>query len=296
MKKTLQIQGHKIVYDEYGDARNPPIILLHGWLSYRGVWQRTAQALQDQFYCIAVDMLGFGESDKPKNADYTIKAQGNRVIEVANSLGFANFSLIGHSMGGQVALCVASSIAPDRVDRLGDVGGVVSGRLEPYIENVTIPFTGVGRFFPQLYSLWRWLFRYDFFVKEVFKTWFFDMESVSREMWSKDRDMAFQPEAYVSANKAGQAIQALNLESDLGKIIAPTIIIFGENDAVVPISDGYLAEKNIQGGRFEIIENCGHFPMYEKAQEFERVVLEFFSTGPWHKVAHKLSAIDIQNL
>lgn len=276
--KTIQIKNHTIVYDEYGDASNPPIILLHGWLSYRGVWQRTAQALQDQFYCIAVDMLGFGESDKPEQADYGIEAQGRRVIEIANSLDFANFSMAGHSMGGQVALYTASLVAPDRVERLVNVSGVVSGQLEPYIENVTIRFTDVARVFPQLYSLWHWLFRYDFFVKEIFKTWFFDMESVSRETWSKDRDMAFQPEVHVSANKAGKAIQALNLESDLGKIIAPTITIFGENDAIVPISDGYLAEKNIQGSQFEVIENCGHFPMYEKAQEFEQVVLEFFSS------------------
>lgn len=114
--KKIEVEGYKIVYDEYGNANNPAIILLHGWFSYRGVWKQIAGLLEGNYYCVAVDLLGFGDSDKPEKADYSIEAQSKRIVEIAQGLGLDRFSIIGHSMGGQIAMCVASLIAPEKVD------------------------------------------------------------------------------------------------------------------------------------------------------------------------------------
>jgi pimeloyl-ACP methyl ester carboxylesterase len=276
--KKIEVEGYKIVYDEYGNANNPAIIMLHGWFSYRGVWKKIAGLLKGNYYCVAVDLLGFGDSDKPEKADYSIEAQSKRIVEIAQGLGLDRFSIIGHSMGGQIAMCVASQIAPEKVERLVTVDGIVCGKLKAYIENGIIGFTNVARHFRKLYSIWGRLLDYDIFVRGIFKTWFYKIDAVPRQLWAKDREMAFREEVYISANEAGKAIQKVNLETALPKIIASTLTIFGERDAVVPISDGYLVEKMVQGSQLEIIEDCGHFPMYEKAEEFEQIVLEFFST------------------
>src|SRR6185436_21147097 len=135
-KQTLTINSHRITYAMAGDPAAPPIIMLHGWLSYGGVWRQTFEAFQNQFYCIAPDLLGFGDSDKPAQAAYSIAAQAQSILELANALGCARFTLIGHSMGGQISLELASRLAPERVIKLVSVAGVVSGRLQPFIENV----------------------------------------------------------------------------------------------------------------------------------------------------------------
>src|SRR5688572_33414155 len=114
---TFVCQNDKLMYTTVGHPAAPPLLLVHGWLSYRGVWRQTMEAFKDSHYCVAIDLLGFGNSDKPAGGDYSIAAQGQRVLQLANALGLDRFALMGHSMGGQIALCVASMLAPARVLR-----------------------------------------------------------------------------------------------------------------------------------------------------------------------------------
>src|SRR5262245_3749150 len=108
--------GQRLVCDTAGapgvpTPGAPPALMIHGWFSYRGVWQSTLEALQARHYCVALDQLGFGASDKPRDGDYRIEAHARRVLDVADTLGLERFALLGHSMGGQVALCVAARLA-----------------------------------------------------------------------------------------------------------------------------------------------------------------------------------------
>ena len=276
-KKSIEIEEHILVYDQYGDPAAPPIIMLHGWLSYRGVWEQTAEALQDRYNCIAVDLLGFGESDKPDDADYSIKAQGQRVLQLADTLGFERFAIMGHSMGGQIALGSAGSSAPERVESIVNISGVISGQLSPYIEKITLRFIALARRFPVLYSIWRALLRYDPLIDEIFKSWFYNINSVPKEDWAMDRDMAFRPELRISAYEAGKALKTFNLSPYLPRIAAPTLTIFGEQDTVVPITDAHLAKEKIPGSHLVLIDNCGHFPMYERSERYLKAVQNFFS-------------------
>ena len=98
----MDVANHKLIYTASGDPANPLLIMIHGWLSHRGVWRTTVPALQDRFYCIAVDLLGFGDNEKPADGDYQIVTQAQRIVALADELGFQKFNLIGHSMGGQI--------------------------------------------------------------------------------------------------------------------------------------------------------------------------------------------------
>lgn len=265
----------KVVYNTAGHATSRPLLMIHGWLSYRGIWQETIEAFKDDYYCVSVDLLGFGDSDKPAEADYSIEAQGRRILQLADRLGLGRFSLIGHSMGGQIALCLAARLASERVEQLVNVAGVVSGRLMPSVERINCRFIRIARLFPPLYSLWHYFFRYDWFVREVFKTWFYKIETVPLEEWVRDREMAFQRSVYISADEARQAIHGLNLNGYLGKVVAPTLTIFGRQDAVVPVSDGYIAEQKIENSRLVLLDDCGHFPMYEKTAQYIEALQKF---------------------
>jgi 2-hydroxymuconate-semialdehyde hydrolase len=266
--QTISIDGYKLAYITAGRPTAPPLLLVHGWFSHRGVWRQTVEALQADYYCVALDLLGFGDSAKPAEAEYSIEAQGRRVLRLADALGLERFVLVGHSMGGQTALCVASLLAPERVTRLVSVAGVVAARLMPQVEQVIYRQVAQGKAHPWLYALPRWLTRYRWYAYRHFRAWFYEMEAVPFEEWALDRRMALQPDIQIPAYKAGQAIHDLDLTNHLARIAALTLVIFGWQDGTVPLSDGYLVEQHVPDSQLVLIDRCGHFPMYEQTEQY----------------------------
>jgi abhydrolase domain-containing protein 6 len=274
---TFTCDNLKLTYTTVGHLGTPPLLLIHGWLSYRGVWRQTMEAFKDSHYCVAIDLPGFGNSDKPADADYSIAAQGQRVLQLANALGFDQFTLMGHSMGGQIALCIASMLAPARVLKLVSVAGIVSACLTPAVEQTNVSAVTLGARIPQIYPVSRWLFRYKWFVRATFKTWFYNMDAVPLDEWAMDRYMAFQPGVHISAYKAVQAIHVLDLTAELARIASPTLAIAGQQDAVVPVLDSHLIKQQVPASRLMLIDECGHFPMYEKFQAYAEAVRTFLA-------------------
>ena len=266
--QTITINNHTLSYTTAGPIDAPPIIMIHGWFSYKGVWQQSIELLKDCYYCVAVDLLGFGDSAKPKDGDYSIKAQGNRILHLADILGFEQFTLLGHSMGGQISLCIGAILAPQRVTKLISVAGVVAAKLTPDVERTIYPSVAVGFKFPWLYRLLPHLINYSWYVRFNFKTWFYNLDAIPDHIWAVDRQMATQFDMVVSAYRAGQAIHNFNLTPHLANITAPTLAIFGQQDNVVPVSDGHLVKQHVPNSQLILIDHCGHFPMYEKPKEY----------------------------
>ena len=195
-------------------------------------------------------------------------------------LGWDRFALIGHSMGGQIALCIASMLAPRHITCVISVAGVVSARLTPFVETVNYKLIALSQVFPQMFAVLRRLSRQRWVVYSPlsgFKTWFYRVDAVPFEDWALDRDMAFQPQGCRAAYLAGQAIHALDLSSQLNRITAPTLAIFGRQDGVVRLTDGQLVAQQVPHGRLVLIDECGHFPMYEKTQQYLAAVQTFLA-------------------
>jgi pimeloyl-ACP methyl ester carboxylesterase len=268
MEKIFTIKGKQIACTLAGNPQSPPIIMLHGWASQRGIWQQTILALQEKYFCVAVDLLGFGASDKPEGGDYSLSTQARRILMLADQLGFKTFSLIGHSMGGQIAMYLAGVLAPRRVGNLVVVGGVVTGKLSDRVEKTIVPFVRNARKMPWLYSIAKSLGNSRLFAKSVFKTWFFNMDSVPFEAWEADRLSAFNPACAISSEESSKAIHALDLTQHLRKIQAKTLLIWGKQDAVVPEDQALLAQTLIPNNDLALIEKCGHFPMYERKGQY----------------------------
>lgn len=268
-------QGYHLTYSTMGQPENTPIIMIHGWLSHRGVWESTMKHLSNDYYCVAVDLLGFGDSDKPRTNEYTIEAQGKRILELADHLGFERFILCGHSMGGMISLYIGAELAPERVIRLVSVSGVVINRLMPRVEWMAYPLIAMAYYAPVVVSITRFLSRFKPAAGFIYRTWFYDMNNPPFETWEKDRQYSTQPGGSASAHWAGKAIHSLDLTCRLKQITAPTLAIFGKQDGTVYVNDGRLVEQGVPNSQLVLIDQCGHFPMYEKPEAYLKALREF---------------------
>jgi pimeloyl-ACP methyl ester carboxylesterase len=269
MTDFLTIEGHRIAYTVTGSPSNPPILFLHGIMSHRGVWSRTIETFQQDFYCVAIDHLGFGDSDKPKDGDYSIAKQAERALKVASHFGFDKFSVIGHSMGGQIATYLASSLAPQRVRKLVSVDGVVTGKLSNRAENLNRLLIVVGEKIPAIYNLTFTVFNSSKPLAHwAFQVWFDKNTDLPFDSWEIDRRKATNPECAHSTPKAWDSLSATDLTPHLKNIVAPTLVIFGKQDGTVPVEQACLFKEQLPAAQLVVIENCGHFPMYEKFDEY----------------------------
>jgi len=270
--------NHQLVYTATGNPSNPPLIMIHGWLSHRGVWRTTIPALQDHFYCIAVDLLGFADNDKPADADYTITAQARRIVALAEELGFQKFDLIGHSMGGQIATYVAAVTAPKRVERLISVDGVVTGRLSAFVENFIVPAGRLGQRFPFLYDQMRdWTETRRWYANFVYQCWFYDMNFAPFDSWKIDRQMSIHRSMFISASKAYDSLFATDLTRYLPHVQARSLVLSGQQDGTVPVQQAHLLAERINGAHLVLYDNCAHFPMFEKTDQYLTTLKAFFA-------------------
>ncbi len=269
MSDFLTIDGHRIAYTEAGSAANPPILFLHGLMSHRGVWSRTMESLKQDFHCVAIDYLGFGDSDKPKDDDYTIAKQAERALKVANHFGFDKFILVGHSMGGQIATYLAATLAPNRVNKLVSVDGVVTGKLSYRAGTLNRSLIVAGEIIPAIYKLAIKLFNSSkSFSCWGFKIWFHKPEDLPFDSWKLDRDKAIDHANAYSTPKAWRSLNATDLTLMLKNVAVPTLVIFGEQDGTVPVEQAHIFKAQVPSAQLVLVQNCGHFPMYEKFDEY----------------------------
>ncbi|PWH12997.1 MAG: hypothetical protein DDG60_11330 [Anaerolineae bacterium] len=272
METTFNVNGQRLVATIEGNSQKPPLFLIHGWMSHRGVWRQTLPQLEEKYYCIALDLLGFGHSDKPEDGDYSIQMQGRRILAIADALGLQKFSLLGHSMGGQIAMCIAAMLAPERVEKLVSVAGVVTGQLSDLVEKQVYPLVKFGYKRPWVYRLSRALMHNRLYVNWAFRPWFYDIRKIPLRDFNLDRHFALNPAGHISIYQAGQAIHNLDISKHLRKIKAYTLLIYGENDLTVPIEQAYIAQTAIPNNDLAILKKCGHFPMFEKTGQYLRAL------------------------
>lgn len=278
MNNYLEIDGLCIAYSEAGSPANPPVILVHGITSHRGVWTQTMAVLQEHFHCIALDFPGFGDSEKPANGDYCIATQAERILKVADRFGFDRFILIGHSMGGQIATYLASTLAPQRVVKLVSVDGVVTGELSSSVQNFKRLLIVAGKQIPALYQSVRVLCLWKPAACLAFDHWYYRPADLPFEAWAADRFHATDAAIAQSTSAAWASLNATDLTSLVEKITAPTLVLFGAQDGTVPVEQAHLFKKKMPAAKLVLIERCGHFPMYENFEAFIQPVKEFLQS------------------
>ena len=260
--KDVTVLGFKLHYLEAG--RGAPVVLLHGLGGDGSRWGPNIEPLAKDFHVFALDQIGFGESDKPL-ANYHTGMLAEFLVGFLKAAGVPKASLVGNSMGAGVALYTAVHY-PGMVDRivLADGGGyrAAAGATVP-------PATPEALRRRQLQNS---VTRDE--TREFFRILFHDKSLVSDKM--VDEQLTLRLRAAFTITKMQEAGERGSLtEQEVRAVKAPTLVVWGKYDELANPAGADRLEKAIPGARKVIIDNCGHMPQLERADEFNRLVRDF---------------------
>jgi pimeloyl-ACP methyl ester carboxylesterase len=271
---TAVIDGIQLVYSTAGDPQNPAVLFIHGWGSRRGVWDDLITALSDTYYCIAPDVIGLGDSEKPQHADYGVPSQAAQIVALADALNVGQFALIGHSRGGQLALYIAARTAPDRVRAVISVAGLVNAATFN-IETYTFARCLMAMYFPMLYDLTRAAAQWRPVLLFESMSAYYDVAAMPETIVRREFETIVRRETAFTIVATFRGSKATNLAPLLYDIQAPMLAIFGKHDNVVPVTQGLLVRDRVPGAQLYLYNECGHMIMFEKPDALLRDVREF---------------------
>ncbi len=289
-KRTMALHGHRVSYWEAGptgnntdpDSTDDVLVLLHGIAGSAQTWAPVLDELArrgDRRQVIAPDLLGHGESAKPRG-DYSLGAYASGVRDLLVALGHHHATVVGHSLGGGVAMQFAYQF-PQHCARLVlvDSGGL--GReVSPFLRAVALPgaewvlplltdhrivsaATQIGRVMEKL----PLPMRFTPSVHESARSFASLAESAGRD--------AFVHTVRSVIDVGGQRIDAtdrLYLAAEL-----PTLIVWGGRDTMIPVEHGRHAAATIAGSELAVFESAGHFPHCDEPQRFTDLLIDFLN-------------------
>jgi pimeloyl-ACP methyl ester carboxylesterase len=250
-------------------------VLWHGLASRSQVWTDLLPLFAPERYTLyLVDLLGSGESDKPKGADYSIRAHSARLLEFLERLGLSGVTLIGHSLGGAVVLVASILAQEDGRQQLLDSAVVMAGpgylQGLPLIARIfTYPLA--GSLFVNLYAPKAW-------VTVGLKAAYLDQSLVDAAHIARYapcyQDRASR-RALVATCRQLVPPDGDAISRSYGRIRLPMLLVWGRQDQIVPLSQGERLERAVPGARLAVLDECGHNPQEEKPQETFAVLEQF---------------------
>jgi pimeloyl-ACP methyl ester carboxylesterase len=266
----MDVAGAKIRYWQMGDTGSP-LILLHGGNGSIEFWLYNIAVLAKKHRVYAFDMYGCGLSSPMDSADYSLAAQAQFIRAFAQSQGLDKINLLGNSMGGGAALLFAD-LFPDMLDRLILSAPLGWGQEINFgLRLLTIP--GLINLLRPSRAMIPAMLKWNFAnPQNLPPDW---MERRYEVFALPGRQKSIASLAQASINIWGVKPQVYQRIIDrLPTLTAQTLVIWGEVDRVLPVSQALLANK-IPQHQLEIWPNCGHHPFLEFPDRFNEVVLKF---------------------
>ena len=268
--RFADVDGVRVHFQEAGPADGSVIFLIHGFASSNLVWSKVLLELAEQgFRVIAPDLLGYGYSAKPRDLEYTIGRQAKMVVGLMNKLRIERANIVGSSYGGAIAATMALDY-PSLVDKLVLVGAVTNNRPTRYLLMRLFGSPVIGDILSPLVVGSRRLLRMR--MKRVY----------DRHSWPMDERRVQARHLPLATRGTHRAIirtvrrwDAERISRDAHLITQPTLVLWGDRDREVPLSDGHRLNKDIQNSQLKIFEACGHLPHEEYPDEFVEVVTGF---------------------
>ena len=268
--RFAEVNDVLVHYQEAGNAADPAVVLIHGFSSSTLVWSRVFLPLAAEgFRVIAVDLLGYGYSAKPRNGEYTIEAQARMIVGLLDKLAIERANIVGSSYGGAVAATCALDHA-DRLKKLVLVGAITNNEATKYLLLRLFGFPVVGDIVSPLLIGSRILLRRR--MRRVYErhSWVLD----ERRVEARHRPLR-AANTHRAMIRTVRRWDANRIERDAHLIRQPTLLIWGDNDPEVPLRNGELLNRAIDGSRLIVFRNCGHLPHEEYPLGFTEVVAEF---------------------
>jgi pimeloyl-ACP methyl ester carboxylesterase len=274
--QQIELHGHPVTYRRMGQG--PAVLLVHGITSSSRTWRSVLPALAEHYDVIAPDLLGHGQSAKPRG-DYSLGAYASGLRDLLVALEVPTATVVGHSLGGGVAMQFAYQF-PDRLERLvlvdsGGLGSEVSLVLRaatlPGAEYVlpllaSRPLRGAGAAMGAV--LGRIGLRASADVR--------GMAEGFESLGDASARRAFVHTARSVIDPAGQRVDATD-RLYLAEHV-PSLIVWGERDRMIPVRHGHDAHEHMPNSRLEIFPGAGHFPFNDDPERFVATLHEFIAT------------------
>jgi pimeloyl-ACP methyl ester carboxylesterase len=277
--RTLTLHGDRIAYRQAGSG--PALVLIHGITSSSATWERVIPGLARHFTVIAPDLIGHGASDKPRG-DYSLGAHASNIRDLMVVLGHERASVLGHSLGGGIAMQFAYQF-PERCERLAlvDSGGL--GReVNILLRAATLPgaelvlpllaatrVLDAGRLVGGALGLLGLRARTD--IEEIAHGHATLSDAQARAAFVHTLRAVVEP--------SGQRVDASNRLHLSAHI--PFLLMWGAHDSIIPVSHGEVAHEQVPGSRLEVFDSSGHFPQLDEPARFVDVLVDFLeSTDP----------------
>ncbi|NMI02215.1 alpha/beta fold hydrolase [Pseudonocardia acidicola] len=282
LDKEILLHGQRVTYRESGaDSGGPVVVLLHGLAGSSTTWQPVLPLLGRHLHVIAPDLLGHGQSAKPPNGDYSLGAYAAGLRDLLVALGVDRASVVGHSLGGGVAMQFAYQF-PEFTERLGLVASGGLGReVNVALRVASLP--GTAAVLQALHALTpRWVARLAHRAAAAMPlTSAADLDELALALASLADGGARG--AFVQTTRSALTLAGQRLDG-LARLYllldAPVLLVGGRNDTTIPVEHTLRAHDRLPGSRLEIFESTGHFPHVEHPQRFARLLLDFLTTTP----------------
>jgi abhydrolase domain-containing protein 6 len=260
-RRTVQVDDHRVVYSEGGSGE--PVVLVHGFGASADNWNRFAGRLAKRYRVIAPDLPGWGESTRIDAESYAYPQQVERLRQFLRLLGLQRVHLVGHSMGGFIVSAYAAQY-PDEVITLGLIAP--HGAAEPQLSELARSVAAGD----------NWLVatsapEFDRLLNNVFARRPYLPKPVLRHLANR----AIRNTAKSARIFAEMQTNDPPLEARLGRITAPALIIWGEQDRVLHVSAAEVFKRGIANSELLLLPGSGHMPLVENAGQCATAWLKF---------------------
>jgi pimeloyl-ACP methyl ester carboxylesterase len=255
-REIVNLNGHRVAYHDAGAGE--VLLLVHGLSGDSSSWAEVMPILSAKYRVIAPDLLGHGRSDKP-DADYSPALFARLLRDLLDALGIDKATVVGHSLGGGVAMTFASQHR-NYCRRLvllnsGGFGTEVSVLLR------TLSLPGSGFVLP--------------LIAAAHALWTGGVSTVREKLPPRDDRRVFLRTLRSVVNLRGQAASALACLHSFADL--PTQIIGGENDRIIPVAHAHAAHKALPGSRLDILPGVGHDPQKQRPEIVADLIDDFIA-------------------
>lgn len=250
----------RIFYQEKGSGPRS-VVFLHGNLSTSRWWQKVFQLLPDEYHAYAPDMRGCGRSDRPEDG-YSLSQLTEDLREFCHELNINSFALVGHSLGGAVALQFAINY---------------QSMVRALVLACSVPAEGL-RLADEMLRLLEQMSGNREAIRETFLN--FAPDLIQDDYFENLIDDALGTKS-VYFFEVPRSLAGLDLSARLEGLKVPTLILWGDKDPLISLDATMRMHRAIGGSRLEILKGAGHAPQLERPEEFACKIAGFFESVVW---------------
>ena len=264
--RTVDAGGIETSYLEAGAGE--PVVMLHGsgpGVSAMANWQHNIGPLAQRFRVLAPDIVGFGATERPDDVTYSLRTWTDQVWAFLDALGIANAAIVGNSLGGRIALQMATD-HPDRITRMVLMGA-------PGVGMTLTDGLAALRAYEPSHDAMRDLLRNYFAVDPAMIT----DELVAIRYQASIADGAYEAYRAMFFDPRHAGSQLGITEDEVRAITTPALLVHGREDRVVPMQVSVTMLGLLPNADLHVFSACGHWTQIERADEFSELVADYLA-------------------